>query len=267
MTLDVLISTHGDEGLMKVEKMDLPHIKGVRYVVSWQTHLIAAIADSPLSKRDDVKIIADNSGGLSRNRNRAIAHASADICLIADNDLTYTEPQLRQVLEVFEANPDIDIATFMYEGEDNKSYPDHTFDLSQPPRGYWVTSFEIAFRREAVAKSGVKFNELFGIGAPVLGAAEEELFISQCLKAGLKGRFFPIVITRHNGNTTGIRGLNNPKVMMSKGAYHALVHPCTYRLRLAVEAYRRSRNGISPFWSSYRTFMEGARYIKKNNKK
>ena len=267
MTLDVLISTHGDEGLMKVERMELPKVEGVAYIVSWQIDRKNADEDNQLWHRPDVRINTHNSGGLSRNRNNSIAEAQADICLIADNDLAYTAAQLREVMRVFAENPDIDIATFRYDGDDGKTYPDHSFDLRRPPRGYWICSFEIAFRREALIKSKVRFNELFGIGAPVLGAAEEEVFIHDCLHNGMNGRFFPITITRHNGPTTGTKNATSRRVMMSKGAYHAIAHPHTATLRLAVEAFRHHRRYKVSFWSAFHTFTEGVRYIKKNSKK
>lgn len=265
MTLDVLIATHGTDGLKKVEAMNLPEVGHVRYIVTWQTDDFASVMESRLSERDDVSVYADNSTGLSRNRNAAISHSAGDICLIADNDLVYTAEQLERVISTFESHPDIDLATFRYSGDDDKAYPDHEFDLAKPPRGYWVTSFEIAFRRKSVVDAGVKFNELFGLGAPVLQSAEEEVFILYCLRKGLKGRFFPIVITRHSGPTTGSRMINSEGVMMAKGAYHALAHPATARLRLAIEAFRRSRRGVSPFWPTYRTFLAGVKYIKSGN--
>ena len=266
MTLDVLISTHGRDGLAKVEEMNLPATENVAYVIAWQTDDAAAIAHSPVSDRDDVRIYADNSSGLSRNRNKALRRAAADICLIADNDLAYSQSQLSSVMAVFRNNPDIDIATFRYDGNDGKTYPDHEFDLACPPKGYWVTSVEIAFRRKSVSNAGVQFNELFGLGAPMLGAAEEEVFILDCLRKGLKGRFFPITITRHNGSTTGTKAANSLPVMMAKGAYHALAHPSTAVFRLALEAYRRSRSGMSPFWPTFRAYRAGMRYIKSTRK-
>ena len=51
---------------------------------------------------------------MSRNRNNCLRHATADLCLIGDDDCRYTHEQLQAVINTFEQNPNVDIATFQY---------------------------------------------------------------------------------------------------------------------------------------------------------
>lgn len=256
MTLEVLISTLGTDGIARVAAMDLPRIEGVSYLIGWQMPdgMIPAALD-----RRDIKIIRLNNKGLSRNRNYCLDNATGDILLIADDDLKYTSDQLQMVRETFEVNAGIDIATFMYSGDDAKHYPRQECDLSKKlPAGYYVTSFEIAIRRNP-RTARLRFNEKMGLGAPVLHAGEEELFLLSARKAGLVCRFFPKEIAHHEGLTTGNRPLT-PGVGRASGAYIALAYPFTSLPRILLKSWRLRKNGQSGFFSALWHQIRGLLY-------
>ena len=162
--LQVLICTFGKAGIRRIAEASHPRIPGVEYIVSWQ--LGDSDGSIPASlQRDDFRILLSDTRGLSRNRNIAIDAATATICLIADDDLSYDPDAFRNIIDVFKADPQLDIAAFRYSGGDSKHYPDHEFDLRRPPKGYYITSFELAFRRKRIAASGIRFDLRFGIGA------------------------------------------------------------------------------------------------------
>lgn len=217
--LDVLICTFAKEGILRVADMDLPHVEGVRYIVSWQT-AGADSNDCPDSlNRDDIIVSPIDSVGSSNNRNHAIAISSAPICLTADDDLKYTAAQLLNVVKTFEDNPDIDLASFRYSGPDNKEYPAEETDLNFPlPKDFYSTSFEIAFRREAVA-SHIFYNPFFGINSPRLVCGDDSVFLLDCINKGLRCRFFPVTITHHEGLSSGARLFSKPAFLMTQGAY------------------------------------------------
>ena len=119
MTLEVLICTYGKDGLNRVAKMNLPKVEGVRYLISLQTNE----SHTPLLDeliRKDISISTTNSTGLSNNRNNSIDNATGDICLIADDDLSYTAEQLQSIISVFKQNQHLDIALFRHSGNNNK---------------------------------------------------------------------------------------------------------------------------------------------------
>lgn len=264
MTLDVLISTIGYDGIKRVVAMDLPTVDGVRYVVSWQMpgKDYPGLVPAELSGRNDVDVYQLNSRGISVNRNNAMRMSLADLCLISDDDLRYTPEQLHAVIDTFRNNPDVEIAAFRYSGGAGKWYSEREFDLSKPVRGFYVTAFEIAFRRENVVGK-VTFNELFGPGDHLLQAGEENIFLHQALCRGLKGRYFPITITRHEGFTTGSRALA-PGVLMANGAYFAIVYPFSGILRLPLFAWRNYRRGLVKPFPAMRHLLKGYIYGKRN---
>lgn len=156
MKLEVLISTLGADGIRRTAAMNLPRMDEVGYLVGWQM----PEGEIPEElRRPDIKILTKEERGLSRNRNMLLDNASAEIVLIADDDLTYTPERLREVIRVFEEDASLELATFRYDGADVKSYPAGECELRIPlPKGYYLTSFEMALRR-TVGTGSLRFNE------------------------------------------------------------------------------------------------------------
>lgn len=156
--------------------------------------------------------------GLSKSRNMAIRNASADICVLADDDVEYVSNYRELIIDQFRLNPQYDIIAFQVEGIERpfKKYSDRSKRL-----GYLssmkVSSVEIAFRLESIRKKGLRFNELFGSGTKYL-AGEESIFLYECLKNGLKLKYVPLKIADiHIGNSTWFTGFNK-EYFVAKGA-------------------------------------------------
>ncbi len=264
MTMDVLICTLGLDGIQRVAQMELPQLENVNYIVSWQMPGYDTAQELPesLANRGDLQVYQTDSCGLSVNRNNAIDRSTADICLIADDDLKYTPRQLQAIIDTFEENPQVQFATFMHSGGDGKWFPKESFDLSKPVKGYYVTSFEIAFRRQSV-KGILRFNELFGLGPHPLQAGEENLFLHQALKKGVNCRFFPITITCHEGKTTGNRALNKG-VLMASGAYIEIAYGLSGILGLPLFAWRSWRKGQTRLFPAMTHLFRGYIYGKRH---
>lgn len=260
MTLEVLICTYGNDGIDRVANMNLPQVDNVKYLISWQTEGFDFLTPNELHRKD-IKIVTSRQKGLSNNRNHAIEKASGDICLIADDDLIYTHDQLKAIIHTFENNPNIDFALFKYSGGDLKSYPSYEFDLKKEPKGYYITSFEIAFRRTSV-DSSLRFDSRLGVGTS-MPAGEEAIFIYQALKKGLNCRFFPITITHHAELTTGSR-TPTPGVLQANGVVVAVKYGLLGLLRLPIIAWRHHKQGEENFFPAVHNLLKGYIYGKKN---
>ena len=233
--LQVMICTMGSDGIRRVALASHPRVEGVEYLVSWQTDGNDCVPKE--LERPDFRITTSHTRGLSVNRNIALSKATAPLLLISDDDVKYTEEGLRSVIDAFLHYPDKDIITFRYiSTSHSKFYPSHSCNLSTPKKGYFVTSFEIAFRRRRV-QGKIWFNENFGIGAP-FPSGEEDLFLRDCLDAGLKGMFLPITIVRHDRSTTSDRNLMLPSRPQTKGAVFTRLHPSDWPLRMIIHALR-----------------------------
>ncbi len=249
--LQVLICTYGEDGIKRVAASGHPTVPGVEYLVSWQTD-----GNTPIPAtldRADFSIHTTDTKGLSANRNIALSIATAPLLLIGDDDVDYSEEGLRGVLDAFATHPDKDLLTFRYESlSHSKFYPTRQCDLSTPEKGYFVTSFEIALRKDSV-RGKIWFNENFGIGS-TFPSGEEDVFIRECLDAGLKGLFIPLTINRHDGTTTSERNLMLATRPQTKGAVFLRLHPHDWSLRMIAHALREIplwKKGIAPSPLSY----------------
>lgn len=262
--MQVLVSTFGKEGIQRLADADYPKVDGLEYIVCWQ--LPDGDCDIPesLAARDDMKIYKTTSRGLSRNRNEAIAKATAHVVMIADDDLHYDAEALSKLMEYhrMHSSDDIVCAHITENGKRLPTYADIPFSLSALPKGYYFVSCELSFKREPLLASGVKFSELLGIGAPELIVGEEEAFMHQLLKKGFKGSCVPIVVADHPQSSTGERIADSDAFIKTRGALVLLKYPSRWKLQLPITALYTSRSTKRPFFKVWKLLNEGVKYAK-----
>lgn len=260
LSLEIQIITFGPEGLARVGTMTMPQLPGLRYFVSLQNpDRLPIEVPATLARRDDVEIHEHYTRGSNVNRNVALSRGSSDIILFADDDLHYNAEGLKAVIKAFEDDPALDYATFIHTGGDNKSFPDHSFDLSgKDPKGYYMTAFELAVRRRSLP-ADMRYSNHFGLGMPVFGTGDDSVFFMRLQKSCLKGRFFPIEIVRHPAITTGNRAAT-PTVLRTQGGYLRLKYGMAEGLlRLLRDVPRRN----APLHSSLAHMLKGFFVVRK----
>ena len=156
--------------------------------------------------------------GLSKSRNLAIDNAKADICIFCDNDVEYETGYEDMILSSFEKYPDADLIVF-YIKRPEKPVPNYDkarrMDYLSVLK---IFSPEIAFRRSSLGD--IRFNELFGAGAKY-PMGEENLFLYDCLKRGLKIMYVPTKIaTLRDEESTWFMGYKE-KFFITRGANYA----------------------------------------------
>ena len=152
------------------------------------------ISDALLEQ--DVQIILDQRKGLSRSRNQILEKFEGDFLMICDDDIEYSKNSLREIMKVVESS-DMDFYSFMLftpDGENYKEYKASTFVHNMKTIAS-VSSVEIMLR-STVKKSGVIFDSSFGRGAR-WPCGEENIFLADLIRKGLKGAFVPVKIGSH----------------------------------------------------------------------
>lgn len=135
------------------------------------------------------------SRGLSISRNLAIKNASADICILSDDDEVF-EPNLEEIIAAgYQYFPQADIIVFNLRNHFNRlgkiARRLTKYDLLK------VTSFQITFKLKSV-RNKISFDPLLGSGTNN-GSGEENKFLLDCFEAGLKIYFVPkIIATLHS---------------------------------------------------------------------
>lgn len=251
MKLDVLICTC-NERIARVPGVLLPPRDDVSYVVSMQytdESYLQAVPEE-LKTRPDVRLLYLAGKGLSRNRNNAVAAATGDVALIADDDVRYRPEYFDRVLSAFENNPQVDIAQFMLNVEGHnpvKPYSPATHTYEKRPKGLYATSAELAFRVASVG-GRVRFNEHFGLGSDRLGCGEEEVWVHDAARAGLHIQFFPCYIVDFPAESTGQRTYTDTSVMRAKGAVCRHIYGASAWLRMLKFALAGACRGKGNFF-------------------
>ena len=166
--------------------------------------------------------------GAARNRNTVLERASADICVLADDDLRFVDGYPALVLEALDACPQADVLVFNL----IEQHPVRKVNTRyKRVRWYSYGSYgapRLVLRREAVIDAGIRFNEDFGGGARY-NSGEDTIFLHDCLKKGLRVYTAPIALAEldQNSPSTHFTGFNR-SFFFSKGAAYACLHPYAY---------------------------------------
>ena len=163
------------------------------------------IADIKTGKN---KLYSYEEKGLSKSRNRAIKNSNADICIVADDDLKYEDDYEKIVEEGYKKYPDADIIIFFVDNIDStrrrKIRREGKINFIASMK---VQSVQMTFKRKSIVEKGIKFNKNFGSGAE-LYCGEENIFLTYCLRKGLKIYYIPKKIaTIQNNDSTWFKRL------------------------------------------------------------
>lgn len=132
--------------------------------------------------------------GVGRSRNLALSKADREICLFSDEDIVYVDGYEVLIEAEFAAHPEADGILFQVEvTPERKTYQNDSFGKVSLWNCGRYPAYSMAFRREKLQSTGVKFSLLFGGGAPYSNG-EDSLFIRQLIKAGMRIYKSPVCI-------------------------------------------------------------------------
>ena len=136
----------------------------------------------------NIRMLDTSTRGLAKSRNLAIQHAVGDVCLLCDDDEQLDSSYEETILKAYEVLSDADIICFRISNQPSR-LKQETQRLTK-----WtamrIASWQITFRREAILKSGIRFDEDMGAGTGN-GGGEEVKFLRDCIRAGLKSYYVP----------------------------------------------------------------------------
>lgn len=255
LTLELAIATYGDDGIVRASAMLLPEAEGIGYVISWQNG--GGSVPAAIARRRDVRLIRLDGAGLSRNRNNALAHSTADIVLPTDDDLIYSPDALNAVRRIFESRPDLDFLRFDCAAAGAAPHPTAApADFcGRFPKMANPTSYELAVRRTTAGR--VRFDERFGLKSGRYNAAEDDMYYHTLVRLGLRGRYEPLTVCRHPELSTGLRHIADPLVIRAMGVYIGVRYPLSGPLRIPLKAWRDSRAGRAAFLAGLRELSRG----------
>lgn len=266
LQLEVLICTHGSEGIKQIATLDHPRVKGVKYLICWQTDEPQPCIPEQIKARTDMMVSVWDDRGISRNRNHCLDLAMAPLVVISDDDMAYTAAELQGLIKSFEQHPDADMLIFRHtETIVERKYPDEEFNLKRLPKNLNICSVDMAFRLDSLRRAGLRFNEHFG-SPNYLSSGEDVLLFYDALRNGLQGYYVPIIVGTHHGISTGVRCRREAEFIATKGAVISHLHPLTWPLRLMAHVMRETAEDDSCKPDAYiKAWLSGVIHARKHH--
>lgn len=266
-SIEVLVSTmnkkHG-ERLDLIRKMNL----STDAVIINQNQHEVSIENQILSDQK-IEMVNTLDRGLSKSRNLAIQHASADICIIADDDMIYHSDYEEKVMRAYEEYPEADIIAFQVKRVGNpdrqKIFRDK-LNWENYLTSMKISSVEITFRREKIVQKNLSFNPNIGAGTEFFNG-EENIFLYDALRKKCKILYLPIEIAEVDmSDSSWFEGYNKryfetvgAKFFNMTSKYYLLLM-IQFALRKyslykndvsLVEAFRYMKNGVEQYKEKY----------------
>jgi len=219
MELSVIICTYKRPDLVKNVLSDLERA-AYQVNVDWEIILIDNAGDkivksncerSVLFNKNILKYFYEPCAGVSMARNRAVRESSGKFLLFLDDDVRFDSSFLRKIFGKIESDRDVDILSPRIITPIREGWPrwlrvrlasgvgqfelgDEVIDLNvttKIPIGACV-----CVRRKVCIRYGPFEADLDRAGKMIFGGGET-LLLRRALKDGVRGRYFPDIIVRH----------------------------------------------------------------------
>lgn len=172
-------------------------------------------------KGNKIRVFNCQERGLSKSRNRAIKESKADICIIADDDMTYVDNYEKIISNRYLENKKADILAFYVEDSESKK------KMKKKSRIKYLNSMklrsvQLTFRREKICTQNILFDNEFGTGTDNY-MGEENIFLFDCLRKGIKIYYIPNTIAKLNDSeSTWFEGYNRKYFNVKGKAYYRM---------------------------------------------
>ncbi len=185
-------------------------------------------------------IIDTNERGLSKSRNMALKNCSADVALIADDDIEYV-PEYKKTIEAgFKKYPKADVIAFYLDSDDEKNKK----KKMKPGRIrrikiFKLASWQLAIKKDSIEKNNIHFDEDFGSGSRYI-MGEENILLSDIKRKGLKIYSYPVKIgtVREKRESTWFKKFDE-EYFVSRGAGYYRISKVLYPFYVLQFAVRK----------------------------
>lgn len=203
------------------------------------------------------RMITTDTRGVGVNRNIALTYAKGEICLFADDDVTYNDDMEQRVLAEFDAHPDADIIIFHLDTDSERKQIKYnqTKKCGRFCRVPWGAC-RVAFRLSSVKKANLWFTTLFG-GGCVFPSGEDSMWLADARKKGLIFYVSKETIGKVSfDGSTWFTGYDE-KFFYGKGAFYQAVHPKTKYLWMLYFVFRTKSKSRIPMKEKFAWMKNG----------
>lgn len=215
MEIEILLSTQNKTNLDFLKSMFVnASLSDVKLLVVNQT----VKGKELTSSLENVRVINSYEKGSPSSRNLAIKNAKGNICLFADDDIIYFKDFTNTILEAYRNNPSAEVITFEAVDNDDIRYMKYANEGEYTGKTFYVNTYVISFKREAVQSTSTLFNPYFGVGS-VFPGSTEFFFMKNAFDNGLKMYHKQTFIVKHPNVSSG-KKQGSDNAVFSKTARH-----------------------------------------------
>jgi glycosyltransferase involved in cell wall biosynthesis len=191
-----------------------------------------------VSTYENIKVINSTEFGLSKSRNLALANATKELLVIADDDVIFKSDFELKITRAFNHFQNPAVIKFCSEKAENVGT--YQYQKQRKNALNWLDvlntiSVEIVVNRRHVSAKKVRFDERFGLGS-TFGAGEEQVFLAQLKEAGMELCFEPEILVLHPQVTTTNK-LSVQQKFYIQGAVLSAIFRKTYPLWFLLKVF------------------------------
>lgn len=203
------------------------------------------------------RMITTTTRGVGINRNLGLMYAQGEICLFADDDVSYDDDMESRVLAEFDAHLDADIIVFHFNTDSDRKQK--KYRKTRKSRRYekmpWGT-VRVAFRLDAVRRANLWVTTLFG-GGCMFPSGEDSFWLTEARRKGLTIYVSKETIgTVSYAESTWFTGYDE-KYYFGKGAFYQAARPKTFVVWMFYIALKTYRLGELPFKVKLKWILRG----------
>lgn len=199
--------------------------------------------------------------GVGRNRNLVLSRATAELCVLADDDMRFVDGYPELARRAMDACPRADVLIFNLLEKEPRRYRNRRIRRIRSWNYARYGAARLALRRESLLRAGIRFDTRFGGGCRY-GAGEDTIFLKDCLDRGLRLYAVPWALAEidQQAPSTWFTGYDR-RFFADKGALYARLYPRLWPLQgLRFLLLRRKKyRGQIGFFPALGSLLAGGR--------
>lgn len=206
-------------------------------------------------KGHNIKWLSFSEKGVGLNRNNALIRATGEYILFADDDMIYASDYEKKVVSAFRKYTKASVIAF------NLKEPIVTrYVINKPEKVGYLNYLRYGTARIAVKLSDIKingvfFNQCFGGGTEHCHG-EDNLFLTECLKKGLKINAVPVYIAAliEERKSSWNNGYDE-KYLRDQGILYRIISKYYWKLLCLQDIIRHKNQYGNENWTYYYKIM------------
>ena len=252
MNIQVLVAAINQEDHSLINKMNIQ----TDAIIGNQNKKVNSVEEFDYNGHH-IKYLNFVEKGVGLNRNNALMRATGDICLFADDDMRYVDGYSQVIEEAFNKCVDADVIVFNLIEPVPTRYIIKKMSRVGKMNYLRYGTARIAVKLKSIKKNGIYFNQCFGGGTEHCHG-EDNIFLTSCLRAGLKIYAVPVTIAAltEERKSTWSRGYDN-KYIVDQGYLYRAISRKYWKILCLQDAIRRSKRDYKMPWYTAYKIMKG----------